>query len=318
MDLILHHYDFSNYAEKVRLALGFKGIDWYSVIVPSTAPKPELTPLTGGYRRTPVLQIGADIFCDTRRIMLELERLRPEPTFHPSGLGATANMIAYWAENQFFRPISLYVSGSNLDVLPDNLQADRSRMRGMPEPSPETVCRAAKRNAPLARVQIDWVDSLFADGRDWATGTAVTVADFALYHTLWFLTARTDRLAFELENCLHIQAWMARMEQFGHGTRHEMSAQMALDAAAGTEPVGIITTTLSLKIRLAVLTSVSGLMTMAVTRSNESLWNWAQKKSVCAAGTRGATILSSIFRDWDMTSGQFGDSMYFNYLQPKR
>ena len=238
MDLILHHYDFSNYAEKVRLALGFKGFDWYSVIVPSTAPKPELTPLTGGYRRTPVLQIGADIFCDTRRIMLELERLRPEPTFHPSGLGATANMIAYWAENQFFRPISLYVSGSNLDVLPDNLQADRSRMRGMPEPSPETVCRAAKRNAPLARVQIDWVDSLFADGRDWATGTAVTVADFALYHTLWFLTARTDRLAFELENCLHIQAWMARMEQFGHGTRHEMSAQMAFDAAAGTEPVG--------------------------------------------------------------------------------
>ncbi|MBO89147.1 MAG: glutathione S-transferase [Rickettsiales bacterium] len=238
MDLILHHYDFSNYAEKVRLALGFKGFDWYSVIIPSTAPKPELTPLTGGYRRTPVLQIGADIFCDTRRIMLELERLQPEPTFYPPGLGEMANMISYWAENQLFRPISLYVSGSNLDVLPNNLQADRSRMRGMPEPSPETVCRAGNRNAPLARLQINWVDSLFADGRDWAAGAAVTVADFALYHALWFLTARTDRLAFELENCLHIQSWMARIEQFGHGARHEISAQMALDAAAEAEPIG--------------------------------------------------------------------------------
>ena len=120
MDLILHHYDFSNYAEKVRLALGFKGFDWYSVIIPSTAPKPELTPLTGGYRRPRVLQIGADIFCDTRRIMLELERLQPEPTFYPPGLGEVANMISYRAENQLFRPISLYVSGSNHDVLPTN------------------------------------------------------------------------------------------------------------------------------------------------------------------------------------------------------
>ena len=170
MDLILHHYDFSNYAEKARLALGYKGFTWHSVIIPPTAPKPDLTPLTGGYRRTPVLQVGADIYCDTRRIMQELERQRPEPTFYPAGLETTANMIAYWAENQLFRPMSLYVSGRNLDVLPDNLQADRSRMRGLPEPSPETVRRAAKRSAPAVRVQIDWVEALFADGRDWAAG----------------------------------------------------------------------------------------------------------------------------------------------------
>ncbi|MEC7574052.1 MAG: glutathione S-transferase family protein [Pseudomonadota bacterium] len=232
MDLILHHYDFSNYAEKARLALGYKGFTWHSVIIPPTAPKPDLTPLTGGYRRTPVLQVGADIYCDTWRIMQELERQRPEPTFYPAGLETTANMIAYWAENQLFRPLSLYVSGRNLDVLPDNLQADRSRMRGLPEPSPETVRRAAKRSAPAVRVQIDWVEALFADGRDWAAGGAVTVADFALYHALWFLTARTDRLAFELEGRHCIQAWMARVADFGHGTRQEMKSQAALEVAA--------------------------------------------------------------------------------------
>ena len=165
MDLILHNYDYSNFAEKARLALGYKGLDWHSVDIPQTAPKPDLAPLTGGYRRTPVLQTGADIFCDTRRIMLELERRRPEPTFYPSGLEAAANMIAYWAENQFFRPMSLYVSGNNLDVLPANLQADRSRMRGLPEPSPETVKRAATRSAPAVRIQIEWIEDLFADGR---------------------------------------------------------------------------------------------------------------------------------------------------------
>ena len=45
-DLILHHYDFSNFAEKVRLALGFKGLAWQSVIIPPIAPKPDLVPLT--------------------------------------------------------------------------------------------------------------------------------------------------------------------------------------------------------------------------------------------------------------------------------
>ena len=83
-DLILHHYDEAPFAEKIRLVFGIKGLSWNSVIVPSAMPKPDLTPLTGGYRRTPVLQIGADIFCDTQLIVAELERrypkhLRPSP-----------------------------------------------------------------------------------------------------------------------------------------------------------------------------------------------------------------------------------------------
>src|SRR5690348_5560498 len=123
-ELILHHYDFSNYAEKARLALGYKQLAWRGVTIPPVAPKPDLTLLTGGYRRTPVLQIGADIFCDTKLILRELERRKPQPTLYPEGLTAQAGMIAYWAEHQFFRPVSLYVSGTNHDLLPQNLQAD--------------------------------------------------------------------------------------------------------------------------------------------------------------------------------------------------
>jgi glutathione S-transferase len=72
-DLVLHHYPRSPFAEKVRIAFGLKGLHWHSVIQPRIAPKPELVALTGGYRRIPVLQIGADIYCDTRRILAELE-----------------------------------------------------------------------------------------------------------------------------------------------------------------------------------------------------------------------------------------------------
>ena len=57
-EIILHHYPRSPYAEKVRLALGLKGLAYGSVTIPTWMPKPDLLPLTGGYRRTPVMQVA--------------------------------------------------------------------------------------------------------------------------------------------------------------------------------------------------------------------------------------------------------------------
>lgn len=235
-DLILHHYDFSNYAEKARLALGYKALAWHSVTIPSVAPKPDLQALTGGYRRTPVLQIGADIYCDTRMILATLERLQPAPTLYPEPYAATAHAVAHWAETQLFRPISLYVSGSNPDVFPMSLQADRAAMRGLPPPSAEAMARAATRNGPLLRAQLPLIEAMLADGRPFVLGPATTVADFSIYHALWFITGRTDKLAFELDPFAHIKAWMQRMAAFGHGTRAELSADSALETAAAATP----------------------------------------------------------------------------------
>ena len=98
--LILHHYPTSPFAEKIRLIFGFKKLAWQSVIIPRIMPKPDLTALTGGYRRTPVLQIGADIYCDTALIADVLEKIAPAPSLYPSpvsavrsGLGMILGMI---------------------------------------------------------------------------------------------------------------------------------------------------------------------------------------------------------------------------------
>jgi glutathione S-transferase len=66
-DTILHHYFNSPYSEKVRIQLAIKGLVWSSVVQPSVMPKPDRTPLTGGYRRIPVMQIGTEVFCDSWR-----------------------------------------------------------------------------------------------------------------------------------------------------------------------------------------------------------------------------------------------------------
>ena len=76
--LILHHYELSPFGTAMRLALGLKGLSWKSVEAPLVSPKPDLSALTGGYERIPVMQIGADIYCDTARSTAALEEPESE------------------------------------------------------------------------------------------------------------------------------------------------------------------------------------------------------------------------------------------------
>jgi len=81
-ELILHHYPMSPFAEKIRRVLAYKRLPWKSVLIPAVMPKPDLITLTGGNRKTPMLQIGADIYCDSALICDTLEHLQPEPTLY--------------------------------------------------------------------------------------------------------------------------------------------------------------------------------------------------------------------------------------------
>jgi glutathione S-transferase len=235
-NLILHHYDFSNFAEKARLMMGFKGLAWRGVEIPPIAPKPKLTPLTGGYRRTPVLQDGADVWCDTRLIARELERRVPSPTFFPQKTAGAAEAIAWWAEQQFMRPVALYVSGVNADHMPVGLHADRAKLHGLPQPSIEAVRKAATRNLHLVRPQIRWIADMLADGRDYLLGDTPCIADFATYHVVWFFRGRHIDCRQELAAYPRLLAWRDRMARIGHGKRTDITADEALAVARHAAP----------------------------------------------------------------------------------
>lgn len=236
MDLILHHYDFSNFAEKARLMLGFKGLAWQSVEQPPILPKPDLAPLTGGYRRIPVLQEGADLWCDTRLIARDLERRVPAPTLFPAATRGAADAIAWWAEQQFMRPVALFVSGINADHMPAGLHEDRARLHGLPPPSIEAVRKAATRNLHLVRPQIAWIAQMLEDGRPYLLGDAPCIADFACYHVVWFFKGRHIDCRGELAPYPRLLAWRDRMATIGHGTRTEIAAAQALAVAKACEP----------------------------------------------------------------------------------
>ena len=236
MALILHHYDFSNFAEKARLMLGFKGLAWHAVTQPPILPKPKLLPLTGGYRRIPILQDGADLWCDTRLIAQELERRVPSPTFFPKTTRGQAEAIAWWAEHQFMRPTALFVSGINADHMPTGLHEDRARLHGLPPPSIEAVRKAAIRNRHLVRPQIKWLASMLEDGQPYLLGAEPCIADFAAYHVVWFFRGRHIDCRAELDPYPKIIAWRDRMAAIGHGQRSEMSADEALTIARAATP----------------------------------------------------------------------------------
>jgi len=235
---ILHHYGFSPFAEKIRLALGIKGLRWQSVIAPSVLPKPELVALTGGYSHIPVLQYGADIYCDTRTILRELDRRHPDPLIDDPARRPLATAVEAWAERDLFWPIARFVSGVNAERVDPQLHVDRASLRGKPTPSIARLKAVARRELSRIRPLLPVVSGLLAGGSTWLLGDRVGKADLAVYHGLWFLSAMPIDCSGELAPYPAIGAWMERMAAIGHGESVEIPAARSLEIAARIAPAG--------------------------------------------------------------------------------
>lgn len=230
-EIILHHYDTSPFSEKVRVMLGVKGLAWRSVIQPVIMPKPELTPLTGGYRRIPVMQIGADIYCDTQVILAELEARRPDPPVVRGGDWA----VNLWADRLWFQTTVAVVFGEIGDNVPDAFRKDREALSGRP-----FDIAAMKATAVPARSQwraaAGFIERGLAEG-DFLGGSAPSLSDIASYMNVWWLGAAARPVCEGLlEGLPRTQAWRKRVRALGHGSRSEMTGAEALAAAKAAEP----------------------------------------------------------------------------------
>jgi glutathione S-transferase len=236
-DIILHHYAASPFAEKVRVALGLKQAAWKSVDIPNVMPKPELMPLTGGYRKTPVMQIGADIYCDTQLIMLELDKRLPTPGLLPKGREGEARAITMWADRTIFGPaVGVVMSQIQIEGrFGETFKKDRSEFSGR-NFDPERL-RAA---LPLMRDQtyalLSLATTMLGDGRKFLLGPEPCLADCALYNPVWFIQSQLGEKAAPLDRLPDIVAWSQRMKGLGEGKRSDIKASEALDIAKAAEP----------------------------------------------------------------------------------
>lgn len=233
--VILHHFDQSPFSEKVRLVFGLKHIAWNSVRISRIMPRPDLMPLTGGYRRTPVMQIGADIYCDTQCIFRELERRFPEPSLFPDGHEGVTWATAMWTDRSFFQNTVNLVFGSLGDKVPQEFIDDREKLRGA-----KFDIAAMKAAIPQMRDQfrahLQWIDAQLGADRAWLSRDRAGLIDINAYMNLWYVRSNMPDADAMLAEFGHVRAWETRMREFGHGSRSEMSSAEALDIATKAAP----------------------------------------------------------------------------------
>ncbi len=236
--LILHHYNVSPFSEKIRAILSFKDVPWTAVEVPAVMPKPDVVALTGGYRRTPVLQIGAHIYCDTALIAEVLERLAPSPAIFPPESAGTARFVAQWADSTLFWTVVAYSfqpegAAAILSGMTDDERkvfgADRAAFRG-------NAPRIAPAEATAALlIYLRRFETMLIDDRVWLLGSSASIADFSVYHCLWFVR-RAGPLATIIDDFPYVAGWYERMRRLVQPPHADMTSEAALRHAADESP----------------------------------------------------------------------------------
>ena len=232
--LILHHHDPSPFAEKIRLVFGVKGLEWSSVQVPMIMPKPDLTALTGGYRKAPVLQIGADIYCDTSLIARELEARFPEPSLFPAGHRGIGYALSRWSDKAFFEPGAGLSMGENEEI-PEPILEDRKNFFNFMDfddmASQMPHCYAQFQ----AQCQL-LEDELTSLSTSFISGDTPSWIDIQAYFSIWMANTNIPRAKELLAPFPAITAWTGHMESIGRGSRAELSSNDALSIAKVSEP----------------------------------------------------------------------------------
>ena len=239
-EIILHNYPQSPVAEKVRVALGIKGLSWRDVEIPRLPPKPMLTPLTGGYRRTPVMQIGADVYCDSQCIIRELDRRHPSPAFLPSNDPGLIWSLGRWTDGALFDLAVKIVLGSAGEALPADFAEDRGRL--YMGPNWAEGLKAANAQLPhlvsQLRAPLSWLNAQLGDGRKFLLGNAPAAIDAQIYYVVWFVRGRWGGGPAMLSEFTDLVRWEDNVRAIGHGQPSAMTPEEAIERATGLEPEG--------------------------------------------------------------------------------
>ena len=232
-EIILHAYPQSPVAEKIRVAFGIKGLVWRNVEIPRLPPKPMLTALTGGYRRTPVMQIGADIFCDSQCILRALDHLHPVPSLMPTAEHGLMWCLSRWTDGPLFDQTVRHVLGAAGDALDKDFAKDRGRLylgeewaSGLKQAHANLPHLVAQMRAPLS-----WLEAQLADGRTFLLGNAPAAIDAQIYHVVWFLRGRWAGGPSFLSEFPNLVRWEDSIRAMGHGTSTPMDPHDAIACA---------------------------------------------------------------------------------------
>jgi glutathione S-transferase len=236
--LTLFHYPMSPFSQKVRAMLGYAQIPWASVTVREMPPRPWLDALAGGYRKIPVAQIGADVFCDTKTIATEVARLSGRTELALERCSKAAQAQARQADLELL--LACLVCANTLSMGRKMLKS--MALLDIPRFLWDRVNigRKASLNAGLLRnprrVVLEHLQRLEAQlqDSDFLFGAEPNHADFSTLHGLWFMRDLGESTI--TAGFTQVNAWMDRLLAFGDGQRSEVDGEAALQIASQARP----------------------------------------------------------------------------------
>lgn len=239
-DLTLHHYPMSPFSEKVRAMLGYAGLEWQSVTVREMPPRPKLEALTGGYRKIPVAQIGADVFCDTRAIAREIGAIAGKPELALENNSEDVQAFVRDVDLNVFLACIIGSSGPGMFLKLAKSTSTLNALRFLKDRI--SIGRTAKVSALTPgqarrkiREHLDRMEGML--DTDFLFGDTPCIADFSAYHGLWYVRDLAERPVMKAYP--KVNAWMDRIQAFGHGTDRDISQDEALAQARDAEPRAI-------------------------------------------------------------------------------
>ena len=242
-NLIYHHYPQSPVAHKIRVAMAMKNLSWHSVEIPRVPPKPFLMPLTAGYRRTPVLQIGADIYCDSQNIAMTLEDQTDGPSLFPDDSAALHHLISDMVQTSLFDLAVRVVITSVIGTAPEGFINDRGSLYFGPGWTVEDMQAAFDGNVMQLQSMLTALDAqVGASEGAFLAGNQAGYADAAIEMAVWFITGRWEGGPEFMAQFKNLNALAEAAAAFGEGSATEMEAEQALaiaKEATSTAPTGV-------------------------------------------------------------------------------
>ena len=233
---IFHHYPQSPIAEKIRITFGIMGMEWQSVQIPRIPPKPLLMPLTGGYRRTPVLQLGADIFCDSQTIAWQLGLQNSNAPAYQLSNKSLELILGSFGEAILFSLSVRVVLTTSMGKAPEEFIKDRGSLYFEPGWTVEEM----KNSLPSILLQLqaafDLINHHLLENGPFINGDIPSYSDAVVQHCVWFLCGRWEGGIDFIKPFDAVCKQREAIASLGHGISHDISAEQALETATKNNP----------------------------------------------------------------------------------
>ena len=222
--LILHQYDISPFSQKAQKMMGLKELSWQSVEMPMIAPKPDVEALTGGYRGTPVLQIGRDVFIDNWMIARALDEFDASgPAINAQG-GLREAALYAWGERLFtpllHAALAAYQSEWDADFL-----ADRKRV--FPDVDFDTLNVSDPDRRSQVRAYLGTVEAQLGLDQDFLGGAQADSCDIHVWGMVWMIHSALPALMPIVETFPRLTDWYERVSALGTGDREDVKIDVA-------------------------------------------------------------------------------------------